>query len=314
MTNFTNILQTDVNCRIVWHLICETRGANVYLSGVKRTIGITALAGSLGCLPIYATAADIPTSSPSLDRGFHLLYSLDFSGAQQLFASWQQEHPDDPLGPASEAAGLLFSEFHRLGVLEEEFYKDDRAFETRKRFAADQGLRNRFETALDLAEKRAQTRLASSSNDPDALFAMALASGLRADYAALIEKRNLASLHFTKQATAWANRLLTVDPEYYDAHLATGVSQYIIGSMAAPVRWLVRLGGVSGDKQAGIRELQITAQHGRYLAPFARILLAIAYVREKDKAQARQILVALRNDFPENPLFAREIVRLDSQP
>jgi hypothetical protein len=270
------------------------------------------LAGSLASS--YAAGADIPTSSPSLDRGFHLLYSLDFAGAQQAFASWQQEHPNDPLGPASEAAGLLFSEFNRLGVLEEEFYKDDRAFQTRKRFTPDTALRDRFDAALDLAETRAQTRLASSPNDPDALFTMALASGLRADYAALIEKRNLASLHFTKQATSWANRLLAADPEYYDAHLATGVSQYIIGSMAAPVRWLVRLGGVSGDKQAGIRELQITAQHGRYLAPFARILLAIAYVREKDLARARQILVTLRNDFPENPLFAREITRLDSQP
>jgi hypothetical protein len=84
--------------------------------------------------------------------------------------------------------------------------------------------------------------------------------------------------------------------------------------MAAPVRWLVRLGGASGDKQAGIRELEITAQHGRYLAPFARILLAIACVREKDKAHARELLVSLRNDFPQNPLFAREILRLDSQP
>jgi hypothetical protein len=272
------------------------------------------LAGSLGCFSIYATAADIRTATPSLDRGFHLLYSLDFSGAQQQFTSWEQEHPANPLGPASEAAGLLFSEFNRLGVLEEEFYKDDRAFEARERFTPEPALRGRFDAALDLTEKRAQTRLNSSPNDPDALFAMALASGLRADYAALIEKRNLVSLHFTRQATSWAKRLLAVDPEYYDAHLATGVSQYIIGSMAAPVRWLVRLGGVSGDKQAGIRDLEITAQHGRYLAPFARILLAIAYVREKDLTHARQILVALRNDYPENPLFAREITRLDSQP
>ena len=270
------------------------------------------MAGSLASG--YAAAADIPTSSPSLDRGFHLLYGLDFTAAQQQFTSWQQEHPDDPLGPACEAAGLLFSEFHRLGVLEEQFYEDDRAFETRKKFTPDPSVRDRFDAALELAERRAQTRLNSSPNDPDALFAMALASGLRADYAALIEKRNLASLHFTKQATIWAKRLLAVDPEYYDAHLATGVSQYIIGSMAAPVRWLVRLGGVSGDKQAGIRELETTAQHGRYLAPFARILLAIAYVREKDLAHARQILIALRNDYPENPLFVREIVRLDSRP
>jgi len=261
----------------------------------------------------YATAADIPLSAPSLERGFHLLYSLDFTGAQQVFASWQQDHPEDPLGPACEAAGLLFSEFNRLGVLEEQFYKDDRAFDARKKFTPDTQVRDHFAASLEKAESRGQARLATNPHDPDALFAMALASGLRADYTALIEKRNLASLHFTKQATFWAKQLLAVDPKYYDAHLATGVSQYIIGSMAAPVRWLVRLGGIAGDKAAGISELQLTAQRGRYLAPFARILLAIAYVREKDTARARDLLISLREEFPQNPLFAREIGRLDAQ-
>jgi hypothetical protein len=279
----------------------------------RRTIGILVLAAALASLPIHAAAADIPVAESPLDRGFHLLYSLDFNGARQVFGAWQQDHPDDPLGPACEAAGLLFSEFNRLGVLEEQFYKDDQAFDARKKFTPDAKVRDEFAAALDKAESRAQARLGKNPNDPDALFAMALSSGLRADYTALIEKRNLASLHFTKQATAWAKRLLAVAPDYYDAHLATGVSQYIIGSMAAPVRWLVRLGGVAGDKAAGISELQLTAQHGRYLAPFARILLAIAYVREKDTARARKLLVSLRQDYPQNPLFAREIGRLDGE-
>ncbi len=281
------------------------------LFSAKPRSGIVALLISLVCGT--ALAADLTTPGPSLDRGFHLLYSLDFNGAQQVFKSWQEAHPDDPMGSACQAAGLLFSEFNRLGVLESEFYKDDRQFDARKQFTPDPAVRDHFNAALDHTESSAQARLAKNTSDIEALFAMTLASGLRADYAALIEKHNLASLRFTKQATAWSKRLLAVDPNYYDAHLATGVSQYIIGSMAAPVRWLVRLGGVSGDKQAGITELQLTAQRGRYLAPFARILLAIAYVRDNDKARAREILTSLRNDFPENPLFAREIGKLDSR-
>jgi hypothetical protein len=140
-----------------------------------------------------------------------------------------------------------------------------------------------------------------------------MSSGLRADYAALIDKRNIASLHFTKEADAWAQQLLAVDPNCYDAHVATGFSKYIIGSMSAPVRWLVRLGGISGNKEAGISELKLTAEHGQYLAPFARILLAIAFVREKDKVGARKILASLRDEFPGNPLFSLEIARLDAR-
>ena len=58
--------------------------------------------------------------------------------------------------------------------------------------------------------------------------------------------------------------------------------------------------------------MQLTADHGQYLGPFARILLAIAYVRDKDNARARGVLAALRDEFPRNPLFAREIARLDA--
>jgi hypothetical protein len=257
---------------------------------------------------------DTIASAVSLDHGFSLLYNLDFAGAHQVFLFWQQEHPDDPLGPACDAAGFLFSEFNRLGVLEAQFYADDRTFEARKKLSPDSTVRDHFYAALDQADSRARSRLVKNPKDRDALFALTMSSGLKADYAGLIEKRNLASLHYTKEATAWAEQLLVVDPDCYDAHLATGVSQYIIGSMAAPIRWLVRLGGVSGDKQKGIAELQLTALRGHYLAPFARILLAIAYVREKDKPQARELLVSLRDEFPQNALFTQEIARLDTQP
>ena len=261
-----------------------------------------------------APAVDSVTSAVSLDQGFRMLYNLDFSSAHQLFVSWERQHPDNPMGPACDAAGYLFSEFNRLGVLEAQFYADDKAFAARKQLTPDIAVRDQFYAALDQADKLAHSQLMRFPKDRDALFALTISSGLKADYAALVEKRNLASLRYTKEATGWAQQLLAVDPDCYDAHLATGVSQYIIGSMAAPVRWLVRLGGVSGDKEKGIADLQLTAERGHYLAPFGRILLAIAYVREKDKARARQILISLRDEFPQNPLFGQEIARLDTRP
>jgi hypothetical protein len=165
---------------------------------------------------------------------------------------------------------------------------------------------------LARASNLAHLRLTKDTKDKDALFALTLSAGLEADYAALIEKRNLASLHSAKEASVWAQQLLAVCPNCYDALLATGFSKYIIGSMAAPVRWILRLGGLPGDKQAGIADLQLTAQRGHYLAPFARILLAIAYVRDKDRRRALQMLDGLRTEFPGNTLFPREIARLEA--
>jgi hypothetical protein len=261
---------------------------------------------------LSARAADLPPVRVSLDHGFLLLYDLDFDQAHQVFLSWEQQHPQDPVGPTAEAAGILFSEFHRLGILESQFYADDKSFLNREKVSPDPVLRDKFNAALARAQNLATSRLANSPQDRDSLFAMTLSSGLQADYAAMIEKRNLPSLRFTKDANEWAGKLLAVDPNCYDAHVATGFSKYIIGSMAAPVRWIMRLGGVSGDKTQGLLELQMTADHGQYLGPFARILLAIAYVRDKENARARGVLAALRDEFPKNPLFAQEIARLDA--
>ncbi len=251
-------------------------------------------------------------SETSLDRGFSGLYNLDFPGAEKEFATWQQSHPEDPVGPVSEAAGFLFSEFNRLGVLEAQFYENDDAFFGRPKLAPDPELKRHFMAAIGRAETLAHARLAKDPKDRDGLFALTLSSGLQADYAALIEKRNMASLHYTKQASASAQELLAVCSDCYDALLATGFSKYIIGSMAAPVRWILRIGGLPADKQGGISDLQTTAEHGHYLAPFARILLSIAYVREKDKARAVQLLAELYREFPANELFPRQIAHLQA--
>jgi len=263
---------------------------------------------ALGAL--VASAADTPPSS-GLDRGFQRLYDLDFAGAQKEFQAWEAQNPGNALGPVSQAAGILFSEFNRLGVLESQFYADDSAFADRKKYDPDPQQRVRFEEQVSRAETLGRAQLARDPRDRDALLGMTLIAGLRADYAALIEKRNLSSLHYTKESAVWAKKLLDADPDCYDARLAGGISRYIVGSMSAPVRWFLRLGGVQGDKAGGFAELQAVATNGRLLAPFARILLAIAYVRDKDLLHAREILQSLQKDFPENQLFPRELARLD---
>ncbi len=261
---------------------------------------------------IAGWAEDLPKMSAvlPLDHGFTDLYNLDFAGAQKDFATWQQLHPDDPMGPVSEAAGLLFSEFNRLGVLEAQFFENDKAFVDRPKLSPDPQVRERFRAAIASAESLAHAKLSKDPNDRGALFALTMCFGLQADYAALIEKRNLASLRFTKQASALGQQLLAVCHDCYDALLATGFTKYVIGSLAAPFRWMLRLGGLPADKQGGLADLKVTAEHGHYLAPFARILLSIAYVREKDNQRAVELLAGLQRQFPGNALFPREIARL----
>jgi hypothetical protein len=292
----------------------ERKAATISLASDARGWILVAILCAGLALSYTARAEDVSNTTPTsaLDHGFLGLYNLDFAGAQKDFTAWEAQHPDDAVGPVSEAAGFLFSEFYRLGVLESQFYEDDTTFAARSKLTPDPEIRQRFQNAIERSENLAHARLGKDPKDSGALFALTLSSGLQADYAALIEKRNLASLHFTREAATSAQQLLAICHDCYDALLATGFSKYIIGSMSPPVRWVLRLGGLPADKAGGVADLETTAAHGHYLAPFARILLAIVYVREKDKARALQLLTALRGEFPANTLFPREIARLET--
>jgi len=249
----------------------------------------------------------------TLEQGFSYAYNLQFEQAQLQFTGWQKEHPEDPLGPVSEAAGLIFSEFDRLGVLESEFFEKDSSFTSHSKLSPDPAVKKRFDDALQRAEGAAQMKLKQDPKNQDALFTLTLANGLRADYSEMIEKKNLDALSYTKQADGWAEKLLAVSPDYYDAYVATGFSKYVIGSLSMPMRWILRLGGYSGDKKGGIHDLELSATKGHYLAPFARLLLAIAYLRQNQRAEARELLVGLQKEFPANPLFPKEIAKIDAQ-
>jgi hypothetical protein len=138
------------------------------------------------------------------------------------------------------------------------------------------------------------------------LLALAFAAGLQGECLALMHSRGLAALQYARQAASYAQRLLTVWPHSYGAYLATDGGGYWIGSRTVQARWILRAIGFAGEKRDGIKELQIVAQHGHYLAPFSEILLTIAYLRDKEPQQAAVLLAELR----QNALFAQELERL----
>ncbi len=247
-----------------------------------------------------------------LDGGFHALYDLDFAGAEKTFVAWETQQPRNPLGPASRASGYLFQEFERLGVLKAEIFTNDERFEQRERLAPSLELKARFDQELAVADALADEMLAQNPQSTDALLAKTLVNGLRADYAALIEKRNMASLSHTKEARRWAERLLRADASCNDAYLALGAENYLVAIKPAVVRWFARLGGARANREQGIRELTLTAQNGRFLKPFAKLLLVLAAQRDHDPATARRLLTALGQEFPNNPLYREELSKLDS--
>jgi tetratricopeptide (TPR) repeat protein len=250
-------------------------------------------------------------SAPELDAGFHLLYELKLVEARAKFAARQAAHPLDPLGSAAQAASYLFEECYRQGILTSEYFLDDKRFLGKIPIKPDQKLRDAF-FGWDLrAQALAQLRLEKDPDDLNALFSMTVSLGMQADYAGLIEKHQLESLGMIREADKYAKKLLAINPDAADAYLTLGTANYIIGSLPAGKRFLLHFKGISGNKREGIQQLEIAAARGRYLRPFAKILLAMAALREKKVGLARTQLMELVAEFPENPLFASELAKLD---
>ncbi|HEY1861274.1 MAG TPA: hypothetical protein VGG61_13015, partial [Gemmataceae bacterium] len=195
------------------------------------------------------------------------------------------------------------------GVLTSDFFLDDKRFLGGIAGKPDADLEAAFTAAVQHSESLARRRLAENPRDPDALFALTLSSGIRADNASLLEKRQLEGLGFLRDADRNAKALLAVAPDTDDAYLALGAANYIIGCLPGYKRVFLRIGGVHGDRTVGMQQLARAASGGHYLRPYAKLMLALTELREKNPAMARDELAQLANEFPDNPLFARELVK-----
>lgn len=273
-------------------------------------IRLTILAILCAAAAVAAPSVDALIVNPVIDRGYRQMYDLNFEEAHKTFAQWEQDHPGDPIGPVSNAAAYLFAEFDRLDILHSEFFVESSLFHRRPKLTPDAAVRQAFDRELDKSTALSDKILLQMPDDPDALFARILTLGLRADYDALIERRVFDAMKVIKSSRATAERLLMIQPNYYDAYLAIGVENYLFSLKAAPVRWILQAGGAQTDGARGVEDLRLTAEKGRYLNPYARLLLAVAALRSKDLPKAREILTSLAREFPHNRLYAQELAQL----
>lgn len=254
------------------------------------------------------------TEVPELKEGFRLLYVQKYPEAREKFSGWTSAHPQDPFGFVATAASYLFEEFYRQSVLTSDFFLDDKKFLRGIEGKPNQERVKHFDMELAQARKLADARLYKDKNDAAGLFALTLAAGMESNADSILEKKHIDGLKRMKEANEHAKLLLEQRPDANDAWVAPGSADYIIGCLSGGTRMVLWFGGIHGDKKLGMELVQKTAEKGRYLEPFAKVLLALAARREKQDALALKLLHELTEEFPDSPLFAAEYAKVQGRP
>jgi hypothetical protein len=267
-----------------------------------------ALAAALLCIPALAAEPD------TIEEAIQRMYDFNFPASHEILNRYIALHPQEPLPYAFRASAYLFYELDRMSILESDFFLDDnRIAAKKKKLEPDPLIRERFLAAVSDAQSRADAALKAKPDDRMALFAMCIAQGVSTDYMAFVEKRQIASLAIAKRSNSYAQQLMRLDPKFYDAYLTAGISEYMIGSLPFFVRWFVHFDNVDGNKQRGVERLEMVAREGHYFRPFSKILLATIALREKRPRDAQHFLQELARDYPQNPLFRKELDKLNTK-
>src|ERR1039458_7312844 len=262
---------------------------------------------------ILSTCA-FATEPDSIEGALAHMYNQDYSTAHEILDRVIAVNPEDPLPYAFRASAYLFYELDRLGVLESEFLLDDKQIAAKKqKLLPDPQNREKIIRAVQDAEARAGGALKANPSDKQAIFAMCIAEGVTTDYMAFVEKKQLSSLSVAKRSNSSAQRLLQLDPKFYDAYLTAGITEYMLGSLPFFIKWFVHFDNVDGSKQKGLDRLQLVSREGHYFRPFAKILLSIIALREKRPHDAHQFLTELAYDYPQNKLFRKELGKLNAR-
>ena len=260
-----------------------------------------------------APTPDIPSPSfttvPELSAGFDLLYQQKFAEARQSFADWESRNPQQPFGEVAVAASYLFEELSRQGVLTSDFFLNEKKSLHGIDGSPDPQRVSRFRDALARARELAAQRQKTDPRDGEALLALTLAAGMESDAESILQKKHLEGLKRMKKANAYAKQLLAEHPDATDAYIAPGIANYVIGSQSGGTRFALWFGGVHGDKKLGMEQVAKTAENGRYLRPFAKIILALAARREKQDALAQKLFRELTEQYPQNHQFATEYAK-----
>ena len=259
---------------------------------------------------LAALICQLRAATGPVSKGFDHFYNLEYDQAIAEFSKEIRDRPNDPFSYTHLAQALLYREMFNAGALETELVSGSNVSLARTKILASEAEQKRFDDAIAKAISLSQTRIAADSRDTGALYALGVAHSLRSNYNFLVRKIWREALKEFTQSRKVHQQALEIDPDFVDAKFVSGVHDYIVGSLPFAWKMLGFLIGFRGDKDGGIRTVELVAAKGDTSRIDAMILLAVAYRRERHAEKAVPLLHQLIEMFPRNYLYRLEMVQM----
>jgi len=241
-----------------------------------------------GPLAVWASPAD----DAAVLAGYRKLYAGDLDTAKQEF--------DRIL--AAEAGGLP-ARFGILHVLE-------------RRLRDTRSVAPEFERLIDRFIADADARLSRSDRDAEALFYLASAYMLRAQYRFDYDKGMWGAARDGARSKKLSEQYIRWHPEHGDAYFALGVYNYYVElapAFAKVMRFIMFL--PAGNRAEGLKQIERAYREGSLFAPQAGLLLTEIYgTFESRPADGIRVGERLAADYPDNPRYQFTLAELYGSP
>jgi tetratricopeptide (TPR) repeat protein len=245
-----------------------------------------------------------------LSKGFDHFYNLEYDEAIAEFSRAIKGDPDNPERYNHLAQAILYRAMYRGGALESELVTGNNSFLRRPKLSPSAEDQKLFEDAIQRAMQLAQARIEKNQNDLRASYSLGVSHGIRANYNFLVRKAWMDALRDATAARKLHNRVSELDPSMVDARLVQGAHDYVVGSLPWHIKMIGFLAGFRGDRERGIKTLELVAHKGEQNRVEAGILLAAIYRRERRAGQAIPLLEDMVRRFPRNHLLRFEMVQM----
>src|SRR6185312_3167337 len=133
-------------------------------------------------LLLLALIAPLSAQQKLIDEGFDHFYNLEYDEAVAVFEKAIAQNPTSPDLHNHLAQTLLFREMYRDGALESELVSGNNSFLRRPKLNPTPQTEEEFLHEIDRAMSLSQARLKENPKDTEAMYALGISYGLRANY------------------------------------------------------------------------------------------------------------------------------------